>query len=79
MRGVARKNPQSGVGLDGTTLNVGNDIVREKPRHPGLCPVDTRGVTRKRSLDDELELSDSSSDVGRNIGSRIEQSKVVTN
>ena len=37
---TARKNPQSGVGRDGTTPNFGNDIVGEKPRHPGLCPVE---------------------------------------
>ena len=55
LRGVARKNPQNEVVRDGTTLNVGNDIVGKKQRHhPGLRSVDACGVTGERSLDDEV-------------------------
>ena len=48
-RGVTRKHSQSEVGHDGTTLDVGKDIVGDTPRHSGRCPVNARGVTRKLS------------------------------
>ena len=49
------------------------------PRNYGLCPPNARGVARSSPQDDVLELSGSSSDVTRNIGSRIEQSKSSSN
>ena len=45
------------------------------PRDPGLCPLDVRDVTRKRSQSD-VGRGGISLDVDNDIGSRIEQSKV---
>ena len=41
---VARENAPSAVGREGTTLNVGNDIVGETPLSSGLGPYNVSGV-----------------------------------
>ena len=41
---VAREYAPSTVGHEGTTLNVGNDIVGETPLSSGLCPYNVSGV-----------------------------------
>jgi hypothetical protein len=76
---AAHKLPQNDVGCKCDSLNVGNDIVGDMPRHSGLCPTNARGVARKSPQNDALELSSSSSDVNRNIGSCIEQSTSSSN
>ena len=48
--GVARELPPSEGGRDGTSLNVGNDIVEKKPEHAGLGPHDVREVVRVNPL-----------------------------
>ena len=42
--GATRKNSPSAVGREGTTLNVGNDIVGETPLSSGLVPYVVSGV-----------------------------------
>ena len=76
---AAHKLPQNDVGCKCDSLNVGHDIVGDMPRHSGLCPTNARGVARKSPQNDALELSSSSSDVNRNIGSCIEQSTSSSN
>ena len=41
---VARENAPSAVGREGTTLNVGSDIVGETPLGSGLGPYNVSGV-----------------------------------
>ena len=41
---VARENAPSAVGREGTTLNVGNDIVGETPLSSRLGPYNVSGV-----------------------------------
>ena len=41
---VARENSPSAVGHEGTTLNVGDDIVGETPLSSGLGPYNVSGV-----------------------------------
>ena len=41
---VARENAPSTVGREGTTLNVGNEIVGETPLSSGLGPYNVSGV-----------------------------------
>ena len=72
---MAREKPQSGVGCISTSLNVGNDIVGNKPRHPELDSVDVGAVARINQLSDVGRIG-TSLDVGNDIGSRIEQHKV---
>ena len=73
---MARQYPLSEVACDSDALNVEYDIVGETPRHPGLGPNDARVATRT-PLVDEMELDNSSSDVGGNIGSCTEQLVVM--
>ena len=42
--GVAREILPSAGGRDDTSLNVGNDIVGNKPKHSGLGPHNAREV-----------------------------------
>ena len=72
---VAREHPQSEGGCNSTSLNVGNDIVGETPRHREQGSSDACAVA-DNSLAEEFELSDSALYVGNNIGSCIEQAKV---
>ena len=58
-----------------TPLNVGNDIVGNKPRHPELDSVDVGAVARINPMSDVGRVG-TSLDVGNDIGSRIEQHKV---
>ena len=44
--GVARENPPSEGGCNGTSLNVNFDIVGEKPKHSGLGLHNVREVVR---------------------------------
>uniref|UniRef100_A0AAV1UZG7 Uncharacterized protein n=1 Tax=Peronospora matthiolae TaxID=2874970 RepID=A0AAV1UZG7_9STRA len=53
---VARENSPSLVGREGTTLNVGNDIVGETPFSSGLGPHTVRGVARGNPLGEEFEF-----------------------
>ena len=46
MSGVARENSPSEGGRDGTSLNVGSDIVGEETKHSGLGPHNAREVVR---------------------------------
>ena len=46
MSGVARENQPSEGGRDGTSLNVGIDIVGKMPKHSGLGPHTVREVLR---------------------------------
>ena len=68
------RTPLSDTHCDRESLNA-ECIVGNVPRHPGLGPNDARLGTRSPLVDD-MELVNSSSDVGCNIGSRIEQHKV---
>ena len=47
---VARKIPPSEGGRDGTSLNIGNEIVGDKPEHAGLGAHGVRGVVRVNPL-----------------------------
>ena len=67
-RGVA-----SDVDCDRVSLNVAIDIVGEMLRHPGIGPIGAPGLARINPLGDEFESCNSSPDVGRDIGSRIEK------
>ena len=68
---MTRKLSLSDADRDGSSLDVGNDIVGNTPRDPGLCPLDERVVTRKLSLSDG-GCDSTSLDVGNDIGSCIE-------
>ena len=48
--GVAREISPSEEDRDGTSLNVGNDIVGEKPKYSGLDPHNAREVVRLNPL-----------------------------
>ena len=48
--GVAREIPTSEIGRDGTSLNLGNDIVGKKPENAGLGPQDLREMVRVNPL-----------------------------
>nr|CCA27706.1 reverse transcriptase putative [Albugo laibachii Nc14] len=74
-RGVARVNPLSGVSCNNESLDVIEDIIGETPRHQRRDLSDARGVACN-PLGEGLELSSSSPDVGRDIGSGIESGKV---
>ena len=60
MSGVAREIPPSKGGRDGTSLNVDNDIVGEKPEHAGLCPHGVREVVRVNPLGVVFKLRNTS-------------------
>ena len=76
---VAREIPQSEGGRDGTSLNVGNDIVGEKPNHAGLGPHDVREVVRVNPLGELFELRNSPPYVAQDMSSRIEHAKTISN
>ena len=77
--GVAREIPPSKGGRDGTSLNVGNDIVVENPEHAGLGPHDVREVVRVNPLGGVFELRNTSPDVVQDMSSRIERAKINSN
>ena len=62
---MACEHPLSEGGCNSTSLNVGNDIVGETPRHQesDVCKVEDN------SPGDEFELSNSALDVGNDISS----------
>ena len=64
---VAREDAPSAVGREGTTLNVGNDIVGETP----LGPHNVSGVALLNPLGEVFELRNTSPDVDQDISSRI--------
>ena len=49
---VAREIPPKEVGRDGTTLNVGNDIVGDTPRHPEMSSNDACAAAHKLPQND---------------------------
>ena len=63
---VSRENAPSAVGREGTTLNVGNDIVGETPLSSGLGPYN---LSRVAVLN---PLRSTSPDVDKDISFRIE-------
>ena len=68
---VARENSPSAVGHEGTTLNVGDDIVGETPLSSGLGPYNVSGVALLNPLGEVFELRNTSPDVDQDISSRI--------
>ena len=70
---VGRENAPSAVGREGTTLNVGNDIVGETPLSSWLGPYNISGVALLNPLGEVFELRKTSPDVGQDISSRIER------
>ena len=74
--GVARKIPPSEGGRDGTSLNVGNDIVGEKPEHAGIDPHGVNEVVRVNPLGEVFELHNSSPAVVQDMIYRIERGKM---
>ena len=79
MSGVAREIPPSKGGRDGTSLNVGNDIVGEKPEHAGLGPHDVGELVRENSLGGVFELRNTSPNVVQEMSSRIERAMIYIN
>ena len=77
--GVTRKNSPSAVGREGTTLNVGNDIVGETPSSSGLGPYNVSVVALLNPLGEVFELRNTSPDVDQNISSRIERTTTSSN
>ena len=76
---VARENAPSAVGREGTTLNVGNDIVGETPVSSGLGPYSVSGVALLNSLGEVFELRNTSPDVDQDISSRVERTTSSSN
>ena len=76
---VSRENAPSAVGREGTTLNVGNDIVVETPLSSGLGLYDVSGVALLNPLGEVFELRNTSPDVDQNISSRIERTTSSSN
>ena len=76
---VARENAPSAVGREGTTLNVGNDIVGETPLSSGLGPYNVSGVALLNPLGEVFELRNTSPDVDQDISSRIERTTTTSN
>ena len=79
LSGVARKILPSEGGRGGTSLNVGNDIVGEKPECLGLGPNNVREVVRVNPLGEVFELRNTSPDVAQDMSSRIERAKMNSN
>ena len=77
--GVAREISQSEGGRDGTSLNVGNDIVGEKPEHAGIGSHDVREVVRVNPREGVFELHNYPPDVVQDMGSRTERAMVNSN
>ena len=69
---MAREHPQSEGGCHSTSLNAGNGVVGETPRHQ---ESDMRTVA-DNSPGDESELSNSAPDVGNDISSCLEYAKI---
>ena len=69
---MARLSPPSVVGRGGTILSVNTDTIGSSPGHFGSNPPNAREATRKRSLDKEVELPNSFSDVESDTMSCIE-------
>ena len=76
---VARENSPSAVGHEGTTLNVGDDIVGETPLSSGLGPYNVSGMALLNPLGEVFELRSTSPDVDQNISSRIERTTSSSN
>ena len=76
---MARKIPRSEGGRDGTSLNVGNDIVGKKPKNLGLDPHNEREVVRENSLSEVFELRIYPPDVAQDMSSRIEHAMTIIN
>ena len=79
MCGVTRENAQSVAGREGTTLNVGNDIVGKTSLSSGLGPYNVSGVALLNPLGEVFELRNTSPDVDQNISSRIERTTTTSN
>ena len=77
--GVERENPPSEGGRDGTSLNVGNDIVGKKPKHSGLGIHNAREMVCENSLGEVFELHNSLPDVVQDMSSRIERATIDRN
>ena len=73
--GVASKHSRSEGGCNGTSLNDGNGIVGETPKHQESDSPDVRGMA-DMSPGDEFDLSNSVPYVGNDISSCIERAKV---
>ena len=73
------KNAPSAVGREGTTLNVGSDIVGETPLSSGLGPYNVSGVALLNPLGEVFELRNTSPDVDQDISSRIERTATSSN
>ena len=69
---MARLSPPSVVGRGGTILSVNSDTIGSSPGHFGSNPPNARETTRKRSLNKEVELPNSLSDVKLDTMSGIE-------
>ena len=76
---VARENAPSAVGREGTTLNVGNDIVGETPLSSWLGPYNISGVALLNPLGEVFELRNTSPDVHQESSSRIERTTTTSN
>ena len=72
-------NSPSESGRDGTSLNVGNDIVGEKPGHARLGPHDVPEVTRLNTLGEVFKLHNSSLDVVQDMSSSTKRAMVNSN
>ena len=77
--GMAREIPPGEGGQDGTSLNVGKDIVGEKTENSGLGPHDVREVVRVNLLGWVFELHYSPPDVVQDMSSRTECAKLNSN
>ena len=76
---VARENAPSAVGREGTTLNLGNDIVGETPVSSGLGPYNVSGVALLNPLGEVFVLRNTSPDVHQDSSSRIERTTTTSN
>ena len=77
--GVAREIPPSEGGQDGTSLNVGYDLVGNKPKNSRLDPHNAREVIRENPLGKVLELRNSSPDGIQYMIYRIERALIYSN
>ena len=77
--GVAREISPSKGGRNVTSLNVGIDIVGEKPKHSGQGPHNAREVVRVNLLGEVFKKRNSSSDVVQDMSSRIERVMIDSN
>ena len=77
--GVAGDSSPSEGGRDGTSLNVGNDIVGKQPEHSGQGPHDACEVVRVNPLGKVFELRNTSPDVAQDMSYRTERAKITVN